>query len=194
MATYFVSDLHFHHKNIIKFTNRPWTFDEQTEELIRRWNAQVRPGDSVYHLGDFTFAGSKKIDEVWNIIKRLNGKKHFIFGNHDSRSLWELIECKAWEENKQNEVVILGDYHEMKINKQTIILSHYPFRTWNKKPYGSFMLFGHVHGDLHIPDERTMDVGIDNHPEHRLFSWDEIYEKLSNIPKPATCHHNKEPQ
>jgi len=191
MSTFYTSDLHIFHKNIIKFTDRPWTLEEQTEEIIRRWNQQVQPGDSVYHLGDFTFAGSSKIEEVWSIIKRLNGKKHFIMGNHDNESLWDLIECKAWEENKQNEVILLGHYHEMKIDKQNIVLSHYPFREWNRKNYGSIMLFGHCHGALQVEGERTMDVGIDNHPDHRLFSWEEVKERMVSIPSPASCHHNK---
>lgn len=190
MATHFTSDLHIFHSNIIKFTNRPWTLEEQTEEIIRRWNAQAGPNDSVYHLGDFTFTGVKRFEEIWDIITRLNGKKYFIHGNHDNMNLWKLIEQRTEDEGR-DDIIVLGHYHEMKINKQNITLCHYSMREWNKKPYGAIMLFGHSHGDLHIDGERTMDVGIDNHPEHRLFSWAEIEERMLAIPTPNECHHGK---
>ena len=190
MTTFLTSDFHFHHKRICEYSNRPWAQEDNTETLINIWNRDVQPNDTVYHLGDFSFAGSSKVAEVWSIIKRLNGKKKFIFGNHDNRSLWELVECKAWEENLQDKVEILGDYHEMKIDKQRIVLCHYPLRTWNRKHYGSYMLFGHCHGSLVIPDERTMDVGIDAHPEWKLYSWQEIRDKMSLIQKPIIDHHN----
>lgn len=182
MSVYLTSDLHIGHKNIVKFTNRPWTFEEQTEEIVKRWNEQVGPGDHVYHLGDFTFAGISKLNEVWDVVKRLNGKKHFIFGNHCNRNLWKLIEHEAHANDMQDEVILLGDYHELKIDKKDVVLCHYPLREWNKKHYGSYMLFGHTHGSLQIEGERSMDVGIDNHPEHKLFSWEEVKERMESIP------------
>lgn len=151
----------------------------------------MKPEDSVYHLGDFTFAGPSKLNEVWDIIKSLNGKKHFILGNHCRRNLWDLIEREAYANNIQEEVILLGNYHEVKIDKKDVILCHYPMREWNKKHYGSYMLFGHTHGSLQVEGERTMDVGIDNHPEHRLFSWEEVKERMEAVPPPVACHHNK---
>ena len=52
--TYFTSDLHFGHENILRFDKRPFSsIKEHDEELIKRWNAKVKPGDTVYILGDF---------------------------------------------------------------------------------------------------------------------------------------------
>ena len=51
------------------------------ENLIRNWNSCVNISDEIYILGDFMFKG--KSSEVNNIIKRLNGKKYLIKGNHD---------------------------------------------------------------------------------------------------------------
>lgn len=180
MSTFFTSDHHYHHKNVIEYCNRPWSFEDQTDELIKRWNSRVEPGDSVYHLGDFSFAGTSKIDQVVDILNHLNGKKYFILGNHDNQKLWAMI-----EDMNIPDVTLLGHYHEMKIDKLNIILSHYPFREWGKKHYGSIMLHGHCHGNLHVPGERIMDVGIDNHPDHQLFSWGEVKEKMIEIPKPC---------
>lgn len=54
MNTWFTSDQHIGHKNIIAYSNRPFSnVDEMTEELVRRHNERVRPDDLVYQLGDF---------------------------------------------------------------------------------------------------------------------------------------------
>ena len=51
---WFTSDTHWGHANILKYDNRPFaTIDEHDEELVRRWNAVVAPGDVVYHLNIF---------------------------------------------------------------------------------------------------------------------------------------------
>lgn len=78
MANLFlISDTHFGHPLMVKL--RGFSSPEEMDELmIERWNKVVKPQDHVYHLGDVVinkfFLGH---------IKRLNGKKRLIFGNHD---------------------------------------------------------------------------------------------------------------
>ena len=56
--TFFTSDTHFNHANVVQYDNRPFADeDEMTHELIQRWNGVVHPGDIVYHLGDFSLSG-----------------------------------------------------------------------------------------------------------------------------------------
>ena len=83
-----VSDTHFNHENILKFVGsdgkrfRP--FDsvlEMNECMVDRWNSIVKPQDSVYHLGDVYLTHSASANEL---LKRLNGRKRLILGNHDS--------------------------------------------------------------------------------------------------------------
>lgn len=79
MTLFLISDTHFSHANIIRYANRPFSSpEEMDEELIRRWNSVVRPSDHVYHLGDVAMRRSHL-----QIIKRLNGHKRLVWGNHD---------------------------------------------------------------------------------------------------------------
>lgn len=81
IETWFTSDTHFGHKNILEYEKeaRPFeTVEEMNETLIDNWNKTVRPKDIIYHLGDFAF-GRVNI----GIADRLNGRKRIIMGNHD---------------------------------------------------------------------------------------------------------------
>ena len=78
---YYISDLHFGHKNIIAFDNRPFkTVEEMDEVLISNWNQTVSEGDHVYILGDLCWGKAKDWPAV---LERLSGNKHLIRGNHD---------------------------------------------------------------------------------------------------------------
>lgn len=79
---FFISDTHWHHANIIKYCNRPFSsVEEMDEKMVQNWNSVVKPADKVYHLGDVYFIGKKNNSE-W-MFNRLNGTKVLILGNHD---------------------------------------------------------------------------------------------------------------
>lgn len=129
---YYISDMHFGHKNIIRFDGRPFADIELMDEaIIHNWNERVTPEDTVYVIGDGFFKGEEMSLEI---IKRLNGHKHLIKGNHDRvngrlRFHWESVK----------------DYDEVKDGDHRVILSHYPMMFYNAQHYGSIMLYGHVH-------------------------------------------------
>lgn len=84
-----ISDTHFGHSNILKFTDSDGelirgklfeTVEEMDQTMIDNWNKTVKPGDIVYHLGDL-FMGDK--DKFLKNFKWLHGKKRLIVGNHD---------------------------------------------------------------------------------------------------------------
>jgi len=81
---FFISDTHFCHENIIRFCDRPFSCaEEMNEAMIERWNARVKPGDKIYHLGDVGLGFKGEDKRLENILRRLNGQKRLIVGNHD---------------------------------------------------------------------------------------------------------------
>lgn len=152
---YFTGDTHFGHKNIIKFTNRPFKdVGQMDEQLISNWNKVVGPNDSVYHLGDFSLGS---ISACRNILDRLNGKIFLIKGNHEKTA----VACTSRFE-------WVKDYHEMYLptggKKQMVVLCHYAMRVWNASHHGAWQLYGHSHGTLpDDPNLLSIDVGVDCH-------------------------------
>ena len=70
---FYIADMHFGHKNILKYDKRPFADTGQMdEEIIRRWNERVCDDDTVYVLGDAFFKGEERSIEI---MKRLNGHK-----------------------------------------------------------------------------------------------------------------------
>jgi calcineurin-like phosphoesterase family protein len=81
---WFTSDTHFFHENIIMYCARPFSCaEEMNEVLVDNWNKVVRPGDTVYHLGDVAMGGKEAYDGIGPLLSRLNGSKRLIVGNHD---------------------------------------------------------------------------------------------------------------
>ncbi len=129
---FFTSDLHFGHKNIIRFDNRPFfSIEEMDRTLIENWNRKVSEDDTVYVLGDISWYNDEKTTEIF---AGLNGHKILIKGNHD-RVHGKVR--KVFEE--------ITDYKEISLNGNKIVLCHYPIIFFNRHHYGAYMFYGHVH-------------------------------------------------
>lgn len=127
---YFISDMHFHHENIIDFANRPFfSVDEMNKKMIENWNSVVQNDDTVYHLGDFSMKSNK--EEVNKILKQLNGTKILIKGNHDKVGQYRYIEADIVDNDTGNII--------------PLIMFHYPIQSWNKQFHGSIHIHGHDH-------------------------------------------------
>lgn len=80
MSIFFTSDPHYWHANVIKYCDRPFKdVEEMNEKLVYNWNSVVTENDTVYVLGDFSFAGRSV--EIYT--HRLLGEKVLVPGNHD---------------------------------------------------------------------------------------------------------------
>ena len=158
MADLFTADNHFGHRKAIGWPTRPFaSVDEMDAAIIQDWNQHVGKSDRVFILGDFSM---RSVEETDAILAKLNGQKFLIKGNHDSSKNLKKITGFA----------TVKSYDELTIEEpqgsQKIILSHFPFLSWNRMHYGSYHLHGHSHGSLRLPDSmktaRILDVGIDN--------------------------------
>lgn len=149
---FITSDTHFDHTNIIKYSKRPYgDVEKMNEGLINKWNSKVGKNDVIYHLGDFCFSNRSKY-----FLSRLNGKKHLILGNHDK----QVHVSNGWESIQHYAEV----YTQVNGQKQMIVLCHYAMRVWNKSHRGTWMLYGHSHGNL--ADDANLlsfDAGVDCH-------------------------------
>lgn len=133
---YFTADLHFGHKNILAFDNRPFTdIQAHDDALIKNWNNVVGIDDDVYILGDISWHNSTT---TVDIFKSLNGNKHLIKGNHDGKLL----------KNRELQALFVEicDYKELMLgNGGGIVLCHYPIPCFKNHYYEWIHLYGHVH-------------------------------------------------
>lgn len=177
MSILFCSDTHFHHKNVIRYSSRPFSsVEEMNEALINNWNKVVNPGDTVYHLGDFALCSLTQLEKI---LARLNGEIHIITGNHDKVILQNQAGLIA-----TNRLKSVQQYLEFKYNNYHIVLFHYGCRVWHWSYRGSILLYGHSHGRL-PPYGRSMDVGVDSKvitQEYRPVSIEEVLKFIEKQP------------
>lgn len=141
--TFFTSDTHFFHDNVIEFCKRPFTdVYHMNWMLVQNWNARVGPEDTVYHLGDLSFKRQYKAEEIKEILRVLNGKKYLVPGNHDYPN------PQQYEEFFE----ILPPYVNLLTQGMTIQLGHMPPETIDSmgklRPLvvgADYFLCGHVH-------------------------------------------------
>lgn len=172
METFFTSDTHFYHKNILNFEDRPYkTVEEMTEGMILTWNQQVKENDLVYHLGDLSLGNTEQTERV---LRRLNGNIVLIKGNHDMDKQYKKI----------GQLGLLHDYHEvgmmLKHNKHQLWLTHYPFEIGLRPRKWS--IHGHIHGN-ESNWLNQINVGVDSpHFKHKpfaeLITMDELFEVM----------------
>jgi calcineurin-like phosphoesterase family protein len=132
-SVFLVSDTHFGHAGVCRFTRndgctplRPWDdAAEMDEAMIAAWNDRVKPTDKVYHLGDVVI--NRK---ALGIMRRLNGDKVLIRGNHD------IFKDTDYREHFRE----LRAYHVM----NGMILSHIPIHSDSLGRFGT-----NIHGHLH---------------------------------------------
>ena len=145
-----ISDTHFQHANILNFVDsntgklvrgdRFSSVEEMDETMIENWNRVVKPGDTVYHLGDVFFGSKDTFRSLW---ARLNGSKRLILGNHD--------DAKFFIQNGLVEkVTVWREFHEY-----NLLLSHVPIDPSSLRRYRhgkhdeENRLLLNVHGHIH---------------------------------------------
>ena len=114
------------------------------ETLIANYNAVVGTNDTVYILGDLAY--KINASAIPGLLRRMNGKKILIHGNHDKRSCDELYEYSK-------------DFDRVTLDGVDISLMHYPMLTWPGRCRGAIHVHGHIHADVTY-NETNRDMGI----------------------------------
>ena len=143
-----ISDTHFGHTNSwakFKLPNgdplRPFTSTEEMDEaMVERWNAVVRPQDTVYHLGDVVI-NKKSLHHV----KRLNGKKRLIRGNHD-----------IFRDSDYRDVGF-EQIHGVRVFVDKFILSHIPLHPDCVTERFKINCHGHLHSNRVLKTDGSID-------------------------------------
>lgn len=162
--TYITSDIHWGHSNILKYS--PWArghfrdITDMNEAIVRNINSMVTDEDTLIIAGDICFARPEIGVEY---LKRLNGIKKIVWGNHDVK----LRESSVYQQSRRlMGVVFDADYlefdHKFQDKKYKIVVTHYPFLTWNRSSHGSFHFFGHMHSEHGTWNGRSRDIGLDS--------------------------------
>lgn len=149
--TFVISDTHFSHANILKFTDgkkplRPFnSMEEMNEYMISKWNEVVGENDVVFHIGDVVFAQTG-----FECLGRLNGDKRLIMGNHERHKM----------EKYQEYFTDIRAYAE----KNDFLLSHIPVH-----PSQMGRWKGNIHGHLHSGYVTMIDRNGDGIADPRYF-------------------------
>lgn len=149
MRTFYISDHHFGHRNIIKYTGRPFAnIAEMNETLIANHNRVVAKDDRVIFGGDFCFGSIAYCTSIFN---RLKGKKYLVKGNHDrlnkARAIGFIDVLDYWYENG-------------------VLVCHYPRKNVPQKLYDEckIFLYGHIHEKiLETPISKSLNMCVEWH-------------------------------
>ena len=163
---FFTADTHFFHKELLKdhdFAPRDFTnIYAMHEAIIKNWNQRVTDRDVVYHLGDialnFVRPEKKAHEEVYELLKRLNGRLVLIKGNHDSRSLFKYLSKHNYLVNGKPKFEFHSVGTIIKINHRQLIMSHYPIML------GIVQQVINLHGHIHhysVNIKENINVGVD---------------------------------
>lgn len=128
------SDQHFFHKNIIRFSERPYDDVEQmNEHLIANYNDYVGENDICLWGGDVGFSGNTAINEI---LDQCNGYKILIIGNHDFNG--KKLRNLTFDETH---LIYTVDYPDV-----SLVFTHYPMFNVPES-------YVNIHGHLHVfPD------------------------------------------
>jgi len=123
-----------------------------TDALTDNWNAVVRPGDTVYHIGDFCLCRWANLTP-FELEQNLNGKIVHIVGNHDRMNKVRGLKCAMLE-----------------VTGHACFLVHRPvYRVEELPDFCDIVLCGHVHeawDHKWVGDRLLLNVGVDQRNFH----------------------------
>jgi len=174
MNTFACSDQHFYHRNIIKYAERCFDFEDENcvidnaKLMLERHNDIVKPEDFCLIVGDLSAGLRGRYDHFAQLIPHLNGRKILVRGNHDHCKDQFYLDAGFID---VVEYLVIGDY----------FINHYPCykSKWNKGKEPGFIkilkesgcskiIHGHCHNkdpDTWVPDGyKRQNVSVDFEP------------------------------
>jgi calcineurin-like phosphoesterase family protein len=140
--TFVWSDLHFGHKNIIDYCNRPFAYvEDMNRQLIINHNNVITHDDDV---GDIAFLPERRTNEL---LEEMRGYKILIVGNHD----FYKGELKNME---FDEIHVVYQISSENIN---LVLTHYPMFNL---PWPNINVHGHIHNNV-LESNQHINVSCD---------------------------------
>jgi calcineurin-like phosphoesterase family protein len=144
-TTWFTSDLHLGHKNIITYQkNRNFkNIDEHNEAIINKLNELIKPKDTLWILGDVAFGKANL-----HYVKEINAKhKRLVLGNHDTYDAVDYISAGF------SKVFGMVTFKEF-------LLTHAPVHSQQLDTRYKYNIHGHLHNES-IDDKRYINVNWD---------------------------------
>ena len=152
---WFTGDEHFGHKNVIHHCKRPFKdINKMRDTIITNVNKVTKPGDTVWHLGDFIWYGPDRKNYYLDIMKRYREgvTHHLILGNHDSANPFMQVDVGF---------TTVHTAMPLEIDGIKFILAHDP-SVYCYVDENSVLICGHIHTLFKtLPDSRTINVGVD---------------------------------
>lgn len=199
------SDIHWNHNP--RWDKPIWeargfkSIDESNNYAINKINELVSRDSILFNLGDLTLNCSE--EQALSFLSRLNCQNIYsLWGNHPNpiKSLYFKEVQKKYGEKievypfRLKNLIVLGDYAEIAIDSQLIVLSHFPFRIWNQQHKKAICLSGHSHltdkerWPSH-PHHKAMDVGWDY--KKAPWHYSEIKQIMDKKELVRLDHHNE---
>lgn len=202
---FFTSDWHYNHSQPFLWEARGYkSIQEHNEALIKSVNDVVGPEDILFNLGDLTLNCS--IEQFEELISSINCQNIYLLnGNHNNphyKQIYQplvksILGDRFTEINeiyplRYKNIVYVGNYAEVAVNGQFIILSHYPFSIWNQMQNSAWHLCGHSHchfapSTAEDSTSKILDVSWDGYKKPLSFSEIAIIMATKKIP--VVDHH-----
>lgn len=169
--TFFCSDHHFGHANLLNFTRNDGSplrvfedVDHMNEYMVMQHNRVVGVGDKVYFLGDLAM-NKRNLP----ILDRMNGEKVLVRGNHDTENAG--VYLKYFKDVRGTHTI------------DGMILSHIPIHTESLSRWRA-NIHGHLHANVvtkvgtKIPDARYYSVCMEQLDDYTPVSLEQIKKNL----------------
>lgn len=217
----FLSDTHYDHGNIIRYSSRPFLNDQEKKwqadkvkfkpcedsirwmnrEIVSKINEVARPQDYLWHLGDVAWHGKRMAAEFFKALQCKN--IILVWGNHDEPDFADLIphqlaRPRLDKKKLGDEQTILPCYDQLFaiVDGQGIHMNHYPHDSWEASHKGVWHFYGHVHGNMNDRHKRNPGWGLSldvGVDSHNFYPWtmDELRKLTGKRLPDWQAHRNK---